>query len=1108
MLSASVKRQVFLSAVWLGIAGFAFGQFDSGTVLGTVHDPSNAVVGNASVTLVNVRTGISAEAKTDANGNYEFVNQRLGLYKVRVAMTGFQSVETDPFELTVNARQRVDLILQVGQTSESVTVAGAASLIEGDTSSRGEVINPREIVELPLNGRSYADLTLLAPGVAKSPLENGTDSSRDGSFNVNGGRSELNNFMLDGVDNNAYGTSNQGFSNQVIQPNPDALQMYKVETNNYSAEFGHASGAVINASIKSGGNQFHGEVWEFLRNTDLNAIGFFKPVGGGTLPFNQNQFGAAFGGPIKKDKIFFFADYEGFRRVYHPVQFATVPTTAMLGGDFSAYGAAIANPLNGSIAPGGIIPKSQYSPIAASVLSALPTPNIATAAAGAPSNNYESSPADSIYNDKGDFRFDYFVNSKVSLFARYSQFDTRIFSPPSIPGAAGGNANGNVAVKSKQSVIGATWTISPTSILEARLGIDYMIGGKTPSTLGLSTPQFVIPGEPTDASLAGGLFSVGLSGFSALGRQSSNPQYQDPFVGDPKVNYTKILGRHTLKTGFEFQLIDTAVSDFHPQYGTENFTGFFSDPAFFSNPTALNSLSNALKEVYSLADFIYGAPNHYELDNNPVAHLRQRMYFGYLQDDFKASSKLTLNLGLRYEFATPQYERDNRLANFNPVTNSMIFASGGSLYNQALVHPVGNNWAPRIGLAYQVLPKTVIRAGYGISYVQFNRMGGENLLAYNGPFVVDAAVDQLPTQGICASGDTAPGSCFRSTAQGFPVNFASPQAFNTAITQVRYIPGDNRTGYVQSWHFTIQREIAKNLLLDVAYVGNHDVGLTILSDANQALPNPLNQNLTLQRRRPIQTFSGIEVAFDGGFGTYNGLQVKLEKRYSGGLYFINSFTWSKAIDNAPGHLENYDGDNSRINYYNTPIEKGLSSYNQPLNDTLAVIYDLPIGHGRKFGISNKALDLVVGGWALNLINTMTSGLPLNVSYSATSQATISSLVSERPNLTGQSIYLNSSNPINYLNAAAFGVPIYTQPFGNAPRNVAKMPAFYDIDFGIHKNFNFTEARYLQFRAESFNLLNHTNFSPPSGLNSNSSGFGVFTSSFPARQVQLALKLIF
>ena len=644
----SAIRRVLLVCL---LAAAAFAQFESGTVLGTIHDPSNAVVSKAKVTLINVRTGISVDAMTDANGNYEFVNQRLGSYKIRVAQNGFQTSETEPFDLAVNARQRVDLTLAVGTASESVTVEGAAAIVETDTSSRGQVINPREIVEMPLNGRAYADLMLLAPGVAKSPLENGTDSSRDASFNVNGGRSELNNFMLDGVDNNAYGTSNQGFSNQVIQPNPDALAEFKVETNNYSAEYGRSTGAVINATIKSGANQFHGELWEFLRNTKLNAVGFFKPLSG-TLPFNQNQFGAAFGGPIKKDKTFFFADYEGFRRVYHPLQFASLPTPAMDQGDLSAYGLPIQNPLTGATFTNGVIPQSQYSPIAGAVLAAMPQPNLPGL-----SNNYESAPADSISNDKGDFRLDHYITSNLTLFARYSQFDTRIFSPPNIPGPDGGNANGNVYVKTKQGVAGATWTINPSSILEVRLGIDYTRGGKTPATLGTSTQGFTIPNEPTDSSLAGGLFSVGLSGFSALGRQSSNPQYQDPFVGDPKVNFTKIWGRHSIKTGFEFQLIDTAVSDFHPQYGVENFTGFFSDPSFFTNPSALNSLSSTAKEVYSLADFIFGAPSHYELDNNPVAHYRQRMYFGYVQDDFKASDKLTLNLGMRYEFATPQYER-------------------------------------------------------------------------------------------------------------------------------------------------------------------------------------------------------------------------------------------------------------------------------------------------------------------------------------------------------------------------------------------------------------------------------------------------------------------
>jgi hypothetical protein len=1102
--SRTIRFCAFVLAIT--VPSVLFGQFEAATVLGTIRDTSGAVIPNCKVTLENVNTGVAISTNTDGNGNYEFVNQHLGMYKVRAEAPGFQTAEASSFELTTNARQRVDLALTVGQATTQVTVSGAASVLETETSSRGQVISQAQIVELPLNGRAYADLTLLAPGVAKSALENQADSSRDASFNVNGARSELNNFMLDGVDNNAYGTSNQGFSNQVVQANPDSLAEFKIETNNYSAEFGRASGAVISATIKSGTNKYHGELWEFFRNTVLNAQGFFKPVGGGSLPYNQNQFGGSFGGPIKKDKLFFFADFEGFRRVSHPVQFATLPTTAMDQGNFSAYGVPIENPITGATYPNGIIPASAFTPLGTAVLAALPAPNLP-----GNSNNYESAPADTFNNNKGDFRADYFLSQKLTFFARYSQGQTNIFNPDSIPNPVStSNNNGNVEVLSKEAVAGATWTISPTSILEARLGISYMIAGKTPPSLGLNTPQFVIPGEPTSPSLAGGLFTVGLNGgLTAWGRSSSNPQFQDPFVGDPKVVFTKIVRRHTIKTGFEFQLVDTAVNDFHPQYGTENYTGSFSDPDFFNNPSALNSLTGVQKQVYSVADFIFGADNHYELDNNPVAHLRQRMYFGYVQDDWKVSDKLTVNLGLRYEFATPQYERNNNLSNFLPSASALIYATSGSLYDRALVHPDFHNFAPRLGLAYQVDHKTVIRSGYGISFVQFNRMGGENLLAYNGPSIVDAFIDQVPTQGICSSGNTPAGSCFRTTPQGFPTNFASPSFFNPLNTEVRYIPENERTPYVQSWHFTVQREIARDLLLDVAYVGNHSVGLIILGDENQAVPNALGQNLSLAARRPFKNFNTIEISYNGGFGTYNGLQTKLEKRFHSGFYLLNSFTWSKAIDNAPGHLENYDGDNSRGNFYDMADDKGLSSYNQPLNDTLSILYDLPFGRGRRFKPANSILDAIAGGWGVNVINTMFSGLPLNVTYSATTQASESSLTTPRPNLTGAPFYLSNGNPIDYLNAAAFSVPSYTQPWGTTPRNNVRDPAFYELDFGLHKNFPlFSEGRFLQFRAEAFNLLNKTNFGPPGTLTSNSSGFGVFTSTFPARQVQLALKLIF
>lgn len=1077
-----------------------FAQFESATVLGTVRDQSGATVPSATVTLENLATSVKMTDHSSSNGDFEFVNVHLGRYVVRVEAKGFQTATTDAFDLAVNARQRVDLTVSVGQTSQNITVSDAVTQLETESSSRGQVINPQQIVDLPLNGRAYADLTLLVPGVAKSPLENQSDSSRDASFNVNGQRSELNSFLLDGVDNNAYGTSNQGFSNQVIQPNPDALVEFKVETDNYSAEYGRATGAVVNASLKSGTNQLHGELWEFLRNTDLNAVGFFKPANKVKPAYNQNQFGGAAGGPIIKNKLFVFGDYEGFRRVFHPVQFATLPTAAEKAGN---VGITVKNPITGITYPGGLIAPSAITPFAAAVFSELPDPNLPGI-----SNNYVSAPSDTINSDKGDIRVDGTISDKFTLFARYSQDDERIFSPPAIPGLAGGNSNGNVYVRNKQLVPGATWTISPTSVLEVRVGGDYTEGGKTPIGLGLSNSQYNIPNLPTNPAFAGGLYSLNFAGgLSALGRQSSNPQYQYPFVLDPKVNFSKILSKHILKVGFEYQRINTTVQDFHPKYGVDNYTGYFSDPGSTAGLTA------AQQQAYSLADFMFGARSHYEINNYAVAHLRQRMYFAYLQDDYKVSKALTLNLGVRYEFATPQWERDNKLANFDPSTDSLIFPTNGSLYNRALVHPDPHNWAPRVGLAYQPNSKTVVRSAYGISYVQFNRLGGENLLAYNGPNVVDAIIDQVPGQGTgtCTSVNDAAGACFRPTYLGFPNNFATPAAFNTATTQVRYIPANNRTGYVQSWHFTVARELGHNLVLDVAYIGNHDVGLMILADANQANPNLPGQNLSVNARRPYANFTTIEEAFAGGFGSYNALQTKFEKRYSGGLYFINSFTWSKAIDNAPGHLENYDGDNSRINIRNMASERGLSSYNQPFNDTLSVVYDLPFGRGRHFALQNKALDLVAGGWSLNVINTATSGLPINITYSATTQGTVSPLVSPRPNLTGVSIYLNSSNPTQYLNPAAFSTPAYYSPFGAAGRNIAHGPSFEELDLGVHKSFSlWREDTRLEFRAEAFNIQNKTNFNVTSGFgtSSNSGGFGVFSSALPPRQIQMALKLVF
>src|SRR5262245_19792233 len=467
----------------------AFGQTDVATVLGTVTDASGAVVPQAKLRLENLRTGVSATALSDGNGLYHFLDVRIGEYHVLAEAMGFKTVKTGPFTLAVPARQRVDMSLQVGESSTTVTVNDAAAIIETDSSNRGHVVQHETIVDLPLNGRNYADLALLAPGVRRPVV--GNVANRDAAYNVNGMRSAFNSFILDGLDNNAYGTSNQGFSYQVIQASPDAVQEFRLDTNNYSAEYGRAAGAVVNATIRSGTNQFHGSMWDFLRNTSLNATGFFKPTGGQKPTLVQNQFGAALGGPIRKDKLFFFVDYEGFRSTARALSFSTLPTADQKQG---RLGIPIANPFTGVVYSDGVVPANQITPFARKVLGDLPDPNLPGAA-----NNYQSLPATKTPSDKGDARIDYYLNSRLTLFGRFSTRLQEQSKASALPGPSG--AGGDIFRSYNRSIaIGGTWTLSPTSLLDLRLGLTRMEGADfkfwelddTPGMLAL----YGIPGTP------------------------------------------------------------------------------------------------------------------------------------------------------------------------------------------------------------------------------------------------------------------------------------------------------------------------------------------------------------------------------------------------------------------------------------------------------------------------------------------------------------------------------------------------------------------------------------------------------------------------------------
>ncbi len=1073
-------------------------QFETATVLGTIRDATGAPVAGAAVRLEGVDTGIVVSGQTDAVGDYQFFNVRIGRYRVSAEHTGFKKAVSDPFTVVVSARQRVDLRLEVGEVTESITVNEAATLLETETSARGTIIGSRQIVDLPLNGRSYADLTLLTPGT--TPALRGIVDGRNAAYHVNGLRSSYNNFTLDGVENNAYGTSNQGFSNQVVQVSPDAVGEFKVPTNNFSAEYGRAGGAVITASLRSGTNDFHLTLWEFLRNTNLNAVGFFKPRFGKPVLI-QNQFGGAAGGPVIKNKTFFFADYEGFRRKQKELRFADLPTADMRQGIVNL---PLRDPYTGGEWTGGRVPQNLITTFAARVLRDLPAPNRPGAGTLGIGNNFESLATDSTNDDKGDVKIDHYFSHRATAFFRYSDREFGRFEPPAIPGPSGGNSNGNVFVLNSAVTGGLTYTVNPTSILEFRLAVTRTDGGKSPANASEAHIEqtYGIRGIPNDPRIGGGLNTQGVNGFTQWGRQNSNPQFQNPDVWNPRVNYSTIRGRQTLKFGWEHQRINTEINDLSPVYGQSSYGGRFSSPT-----PGLGS------DLYNLADFLVGAQSALEKTNFVVLDYRQRMHFFYLQDDFKVSSKLTLNLGVRYEFATPQWEDQNRLGNFDPATRSLIFAKSGSLYDRALVDPDRNNWAPRIGLAYSLTPRTVIRSGYGVSYVHFNRMGGENLLGFTGPFVLRVTQNQtapaIPNGGqpLCGAGQTR--GCFIRTQEGYPSDFNDPAKFDPRRTRVNYTPRDTRTGYVQAWHFTIQRQLGRDLSLDLGYVGNRGVKQLILADYNQSRPNDLTENLNIDQRRPIAGFSEIQISYGAGNTFYHGLQAKLEKRYASGLYVLNSFTWSKAIDSAPGHLETYNGDNSRVNFYDLRNERAVSSYDIPVNNVTSIIWDIPYGRGRRWGDGLHPLaNAILGGWRTTLINNMRHGYPVNVTYNPAAAFRTCGACSPRPNVSGP-ITSPDKNINRFFVADNIVIPTDRRfPFGNLGRNAARSHSFFQADLGLYKEFALPrEGARLEFRSEFFNLLNKTNFLAPASRR-DASNFGTITSTFPARQIQFALKLYF
>ena len=1125
------------------------------------------------VTIKNVDTGIVTQANANSAGDYEAPSLHVGVYTIKAGSAGFSDAVAENITVSVGGRQRIDLTLKVGSTQETVEVSGVAMQLETETSERGQNITNYQSEALPQVTRNYSDFLALIPGSRQAPSAATTSSInslvRAGSYNVNGERSMFNNFLLDGLDNNAYGESNQGFDNQIIAIPPDSVAQLQVVTNNESAEYGRASGATINVASQSGTNRIHAAVYEFIRNTDLNAAGFFKPtvVGGTgiTTPFikptfNRNQYGFNVGGPIIKDKLFFFLDYEGFRQVLKPLAVLTLPTQNELNGILVQ---PVRNPVTGAVyAAGTAIPTSAINPVSLQIISyfkqipGLPVSgiNTGTTPTGLASNDYAKQIPFNDNADKGDLRLDYQIDANNSAFLRISDRKENGLNFPSIPVPLDGQTNGKIRILDQQIALGYTHTMGSNKILDARIGLNRTKAGKYNLSIG-NTAFNYLPGLPTgNAVVAGGLPSIGISGFSGFGRQSTNPQWQDPALIDPKINYTWVRGSHSLKFGYEFEHIWMAVNDNNPLYGSWSYSGGYSLCTAATSPTCATNINGQAASTSPVsdtywADFLFGATNNYSLANFYEAHLTQTMQSLYAQDDWKVNNRLVLNIGLRWEYGSPYSELHNNISNFDPVTQTVLTItpgavagngitpySGGGTYGHTLVDPDYRDFGPRVGFAYSVDPKTALRGGFGISYSHYTRAGSGDILGINAPQAQFASVTQitptvanhcstpLPAQ-IIAIGATTP-SCYATADQGYPGGLVT--SFNSATDNITYVPKDNKASYVESYFIDIQRALAKNTLIDIAYIGSHGLKLEGFLNANQ-------KNPALGFARPYTKWpSDITEALNEFYSHYDSLQAKYEQRFVGGLTLLNSFTWEHSLDNASASLEGnspspQDGNNIRADY-------AQSDYNLPVANITSLVYELPAGHGRRFlSNSNALVDGVLGGWQVSAINVMQAGTPFNITYSPNSAQLVSPQISAtyrganeyRPNIVaGQAITQGrgsraaNTGYVNYINFNAFVLPSIKDasgnvlsPFGNASRNPARTPEFYDTDLSLNKKFSTpVEGLKAEFRTEFYNMFNHTNLALPGTISgtqgSSPNSGGQVTSTFQPRVIQFGLKIIY
>jgi hypothetical protein len=1057
------------------------------TVTGQVTDSSGAVIPGASLTIVNIATGAERAVESNEVGYFTVPLLPPGEYRIDVRQAGFKSIARTGIILQVEQRATINFVLEVGQVAEQIEVSADAVQLNTVEASQGQVIENKRIVEMPLNGRDYNQLALLSAG-AVQPLA----GARYGGFSSGGMRVTQNNFMLDGVDNNAVELAGAQRQSEMVKPSVDAVQEFKVQTNAYSAEFGRAMGSVVNVTTKSGTNELHGTAFHFLRNEKLDAKNFFDPPDQPRPPFKRNQFGFSIGGPAfipkffdGRNKVFWFGNYEGTRVRESNTANNTIPTLRMRQGDFGDLleqrNRVITDPTTRQPFPGNQIPASRFDPVAARLMELYPNPQTTSVA----TNFLFNAPRQNDVEQFG-FRFDINLGNNDNVSYRYSQQDTATPAALALPPPAFG---GGLDSSTQGKITSATWNhiFTPTLIMSIRGAWNFgLFLRDNPAVGGRDFLNLVygIPGG--NPNIPGGMSSMGITGYTNLGLGGFNPVDRDSqnrqLVGD----LSWIVGQHTIKLGANVLRTQNNIFNIRNEIGNYSFNGRFTTDG--------------------AADFLLGWSSQYVWASRVQTDLRGWNYAAYLQDDWKISNRLTVNLGLRYEVTEPFLDKRDRMGildNYTDPANPVLIyagAQGDDRFNRALVATDRNNFMPRVGFAYKLSDKTVIRSGYGIFFSLFEPLGDAEWLIGNPPFSFGVNL---------ASSATTPAVLL----QNGPAEGALTIEKATGLTFAAYERKPNQS-YAQQWNFNIQRELARDWLWEIGYSGTKGTHLVLRYDDNFSPPGPgnINAKRPLNRieipgtGRVVTPLAGIFGYHHNGNSIYHAMLTRLEKRFSQGFTVLTSYTWSKTIgDTCGGAAQGNTGGCGFQDIRNLRLERALDNQDVPHRFVMSGVWELPFGRGRRFGADMPGVaDAILGGWAIGSIVTATSGRPYNVTVNGNPANTGNILVVNRANISGDP-YAISRTVERDFDAGVFS-PNNQYEIGTAGRNILRQRSQFGWDFSALKDFRLMEELLLQFRFEAFQFTNTPRFGQ-AGAVVGTNTFGQITGAATPRNLQFGLKLI-